>query len=426
MVLFLGKLDGVHAGHRHLAARAMEEADRRGALAAAVVLHPDPRTVLLGTPVPLLCSVEERLARLRVFGVDLVEPMLFTPGMAMLDPDGFLDLLGERYRLEAIVCGPDFRFGRGRMGDARGLDRAAETHGFDCVVVPPIESRGSRVASRGLRRMIEAGDVEGARALMRHPCRLVATVVHGAARGRSLGYPTANLDPAADYVLPKDGIYAVRACWRDRIDDRLRTAGGVASIGVRPTFDHGERRVEVHLFDLDLDLYGLDLTVDFLARLRDERRFPCPEALIEQMRSDVEQARRELLVEDAVAAGARNDGERWSAHGRDVGQVAQALSSALLEPRDSGSCDARERVCLAVEGRDAAPTVQAWLQLLSDRRAAGLCPVRVDVYYASASRILALVVQRRGSADARRGSVRLDRLERVAGLWEGRMRVIRP
>ncbi len=300
VVLTLGKFDGVHVGHRAVIARLIAEAGARGALSAVLILHPNPVTVLAGQRVPILTTVGERAARLRGLGVDIAQPWVFDRDLARLDPAAFLDRLGQRFDLRALVVGPDFAFGRDRSGDIGTLRALGRSRGFDVVVAEPLLVEGERVGSRRIKRLIEAGDIAAARALLCAPPCLTGTVVHGARRGRALGFPTANLDLTDDFVVPGNGIYTVRARWDDPnppgggASDNNGWVDGVAAIGVRPTFDNGPRSIEVYLLDWSGDLYGRRMTIEFLAWQRGEVRFDSVEALVAQMHADVAVARRNL------------------------------------------------------------------------------------------------------------------------------------
>lgn len=297
-VLAIGKFDGVHLGHRRLAARLVETARDLGARSVALILAPHPATVLAGRRVTILTDVDERRRRLEALGVDAAVHHAFTRDVARLSPEAFLDDLAGRYRLAAMVVGPDFVFGRDRAGDVGTLRRLGAARGFGVVCVPPVIVDGEPVSSRRIRHLIEVGDVGAARELLAAPPRIVGAVVQGARRGRTLGFPTANLAPVDDYVVPGHGIYTVRATW-DGAPSRAPGGwlDGVASIGVRPTFDDGPRSIEVFLLDFAGDLYGRVLTVEFLAWQRGEARFDGVDALVAQMHRDVEVARANLAAE---------------------------------------------------------------------------------------------------------------------------------
>ncbi|MFN2250345.1 MAG: riboflavin biosynthesis protein RibF [Anaerolineae bacterium] len=422
VVLTVGKLDGVHAGHRHLVAHVEERADEAGALSAAIVLHPDPVAVLTSARVPRLTTVDDRCARLRAFGVEIVEPLRFTTDIAALAPDVFIDRLEDRFDIAGLVVGPDFAFGRGRSGDLSRLTALAADRGFELATVTPIQAVGEWISSRRLRSLIADGDIGLARTLLRCPPRVVGTVIHGAARGRELGFPTANLDLTADFVLPADGIYTVRAQWREHPRAPRSRADGVASVGVRPTFDNGARLVEVHLLDFEGDLYGTDMTVDFLYRQRPEERFDSIDALVDQMREDVRLARRSLRAEarprwESVDEGGGGDPAVVRLRGLDLADLCQSAADALLGaapsgPRPCGSTAtpstgdiARHTVSLSAPTDEA--LLQAWLDLITagaddtggaasseagaPAGASGI--VAANVYFAGAGRLYALVAR---------------------------------
>jgi len=413
-VATIGKLDGVHAGHRHLAARVLHEADARSVMAAALVLHPDPRAVVAGTEVPMLSTVADRIRRLRAFGLDLVEPLHFTADIAALSPEAFVARLLDRFRLAAVVAGPDFRFGRARSGDVRTLERLGRQHDFAVVVAPPLTESGEPVSSRRLRAMVEAGDVQRARTLMRRPPRLTGIVVHGAARGRALGFATANLDPRAAFVMPANGIYTVRASWRRADSAAWRTADGVASIGVRPTFGSGERLVEVHLLDTDEDLYGRRLTVRFLSRQRDELRFDSVGALVAQMHRDVERARADLAFEAQVARGAVLDGSGLRVVGHDLADVCRALAEALLQRPPGSATERPVRRPVSLEGTGAANVVRGWLAALAAGGQDQPVWAAPDVYYASERCLHAVVAESASAAPSTPArAARLESLTRT-------------
>jgi riboflavin kinase/FMN adenylyltransferase len=413
VVLTVGKLDGVHAGHRHLAAHVQARADACDAISAAIVLHPDPVSVLSSDRVARLTTVDERCARLRAFGVEIVEPLRFTPEIASLSPEVFFDRLEERFDIAGVVAGPDFAFGQKRSGDVSRLDTLAAERGFEVSVVSPIEALGEWISSRRLRSLVRGGDIALARTLMRKPPCVVGTVIHGAARGRELGFPTANLDLTADFVVPANGIYTVRAQWREHRRAPRSSADGVASIGVRPTFDNGARLVEVHLFDFCGDLYGKDLTVDFLVRQRPEERFDSVSALVEQMKHDAELARRHLDTEAqppwSRIAGGIAGGSAVRVRGRDLADLCQNTSDALTSvqvarespvgggaPETVASPPATTRRTVTLEAADDASLLDAWLGHLSRSSGSGDQPwetLRATVYHAGAGRLHALLWQ---------------------------------
>jgi len=293
VALTIGKFDGVHLGHHALSTRVRAVARDLGVKAAAVVLHPDPATVLAGRRVPVLTSMMDRMQLLMADGIEAVRWLTFTPEIAALSPEAFLDELDEWYDVQAVVVGPDFAFGKDRAGTLAVLRALGEARGFDVHVVAPVSVDGERAAAGRIRALLAEGDVARAGALIGRPFRLRGRVVEGAKRGRTLGFPTANLALDDDYQLPANGIYTVRAHLQ-LPDGRERTLGGAANIGIRPHFDDGDAHtVEVHVLDWEGDLYGTPMAVDFIAFQRPEARFDDVAGLIAQMTADVERARGE-------------------------------------------------------------------------------------------------------------------------------------
>lgn len=287
--LTLGIFDGVHAGHRRLAARVAELAAERGIRAVAITFWPHPVSVLRPQEAPpLLSSLEERLAllaELNLLDALVVQP--FTPELAALDPDAYLDLLQRWCEPRVLVEGPDFALGHDRTGTLDYLREAGARRGFAVESMAVVED-GERVSSSRIRSLLREGSMEDAARLLTRPYTLSGEVVEGDRRGRLLGFPTANLRVSATLALPANGAYAVRV----RLPgERAATHPAVANLGVRPTFGGEARRLlEVHLLGVAMDLYGLELGVQWIARLRDERRFDGIDALKAQIAADAERA----------------------------------------------------------------------------------------------------------------------------------------
>lgn len=421
VVLTIGKFDGVHAGHRHVLAYLAEAAAECEATSAVLVLHPDPVSVLAGQAVGRLTTLAERIERLRGLGVGIVEPLMFSREVAQLDPELFMGQLADRFELRAVVAGSDFAFGYNRVGTLDWLRRTGHSRGFRVVEAPPLIVHGGRVSSRRLRAAIAAGDIALARTLLRCPPRFRGTVVHGTGRGRQLGYPTANIDPDEHAVLPANGVYVVRVEGLPAEHDH-GAAEGVLSIGVRPTFGHGPRVLEVHLLDYQGDLYGCQLSIQILARLRGEERFPDARALVAQLSDDVAQARRCLADEAAprwelASTGLHNE---LMVRGFDFAELCEsaALGLGAALPSRAGEQSVRaERVELLGQEEE---LWQAWLARVSELTAP---PARVTVYQAGEGQLHALWLPSTPS-----GSTPV-RLQGVAGprqvsdwLWEARLR----
>jgi riboflavin kinase/FMN adenylyltransferase len=287
----VGNFDGVHLGHQALAAAVVGRARARGGVAGALTFEPHPARVLRPERAPsALLTLDQKARLLAEAGVERLAVLPFDRSLAMLTPEEFArrvlqDALGAR----SVVVGENFRFGHGRAGDVGELRRLGAELGFEVASLPPVSLGGRPVSSTRIREALGHGEVRQAQALMGRPYFIEGEVVRGDARGRALGFPTANLEPRNE-LLPRDGVYAARCGLAGEPPERP----AVVNIGRRPTFDGREVRAEAHLLGFAGDLYGRELRLDFVDRLRDERRFDGPGPLVEQIRADVAQARRVL------------------------------------------------------------------------------------------------------------------------------------
>lgn len=316
-VVSIGNFDGVHRGHRAVLREAVTRARASGARSVAVTFDPHPLVVLRPEVAPeALTDLDRRLALLAETGVDAALVLPFTRGLAAWSPERFVEtVLVEGLRACAVVVGRDMRFGRRNSGDVGTLRALGARHGFEVVVVPdtgidaaPQASPGvgdtsRRWSSTWVRELVAAGEVETALDMLGRPHRVTGLVVHGDHRGRTLGFPTANLAQDSAEMVPADGVYAGwlirRTPQGEAQEGRLPAA---VSIGTNPTFGGMGRRVEAHVLDRDdLDLYGEAVAVEFVRRLRPMVRFEDVEELKRQMRQDVEDARRVLGVAAARA-----------------------------------------------------------------------------------------------------------------------------
>jgi riboflavin kinase/FMN adenylyltransferase len=286
-VLTLGNFDGVHRGHAALLAETRRLAAALHGPAVAVTFDPHPLQLLHPERFqPLLTNLEDRARLLGQIGADCVVVLRTTPQLLQLSAREFFDrVVRSAFGARALVEGDNFHFGRGREGNIEVLRKFCEPAGVALSVVPPIAYKGERVSSSRVRDALLQGDVARAAELLNRPYRLRGVVSVGRRRGKTLGFPTANLDQVAT-LIPGDGVYAVRAYQGEA------SWSGAANVGPNPTFGEQARKVEVHLIGFDGDLYGQQLAVDFLARLRDTRPFADAAQLIEQLRRDVEQAKR--------------------------------------------------------------------------------------------------------------------------------------
>jgi riboflavin kinase/FMN adenylyltransferase len=290
-----GNHDGVHVGHRALIAEARRRADRASLEVVALTFDPHPLAVLSPerAPVPLT-TIERRTELLRAAGVDEVVVARFDEAYASQPAEAFArQVLAGDLSAKFVVVGPDFRFGAQRSGTLARLRELGTEHGFEVADVPPVELPGiGRVSSTSVREALRQGDVERAAAMLARVHEVEGTVVQGDRRGRTIGFPTANLD-ADPILMPADGVYAVLA----RAVPGGPLLRGVANLGTRPTFAAG-RSVEVHLFDFDRDVYGTRLRVGFVARLRGEEKFGGVDALRAQITKDAATARERLAGDD--------------------------------------------------------------------------------------------------------------------------------
>lgn len=289
-VAAIGNFDGHHRGHRALLHQVVDTARRAGGTALVLTFDPHPVTILAKQANLLfLTSPEEKLARFKEAGIDEVIFLEFTPAFAALSPEDFVkDVLHGGVGAAELFVGEHFAFGKGRVGTVADLIRLGRQYGFRVHPVKPVIVDGEIVSSTRIRHLIQEGRVERAAALLGRQYGISGLVEHGAKRGQSLGWPTANIRIPPGRVVPPDGIYAATVAWEGQLIE------GAAYVGRRPTFGEGERLIEVYLLDRDCDLYGSTITVQFVERLRGDERFPSPEALARQIAVDVEQARASL------------------------------------------------------------------------------------------------------------------------------------
>lgn len=296
-VVTVGTFDGIHRGHRFVVDRLVACARERGLRSVIVTFDPHPLRVVNAAAAPaILSTLEEKLEALAIAGLERLAIVPFTRELAAYEADQFVDhVLIGRFGMRELFIGHDHGFGRGRTGDATILERLGKSRGFGVHVVPPVDGRDGRpVSSSAIRRAIAGGDLATASDGLARPYWVAGRVVHGESRGADLGYRTINLaSPPGDKLLPPDGVYAVR------VETPRGRFGGMLNLGGRPTFGDEGRVIEAHLFDVVGDWYGMRVRVDFLARLRDVRRFSGPDELVRQLGRDAVAAR--LVVARSVA-----------------------------------------------------------------------------------------------------------------------------
>ncbi len=288
-VLALGTFDGVHRGHQALLGEAVRRGVERGAASIVLTFDPHPLQVIAPPPEPfLLTTLEERLELFAGVGLTAACVIPFDDALRRLGAGEWVDLLHRRMAMAEVVCGANYTFGRDRGGTVALLRALAPARGFTVHVPAQVHVGGTLVSSTLIRRLLRAGDVREAARFLGRWYALEGVVGRGDARGRALGFPTANLRPPEEKLIPAGGIYAAFA----------RTASGVyqaaVSVGTRPTYGPGALTIEAYLLDFAGDLYGQPLRVDFVQRLREEIAFASEAALVRQIEDDVAEARRLL------------------------------------------------------------------------------------------------------------------------------------
>ena len=281
--------DGVHLGHQALIRGLVGGAQAAGATPVAATFDPLPAQVLAqDPPQSTLADAPERAALLEHAGARAVIVFTFDKAFSQQSAEAFIERVTSAGDVQRIVVGPDFQFGHGREGAVPALRTLGERYGFAVTVVEPIALGGAVVSSTRIRQALREGDLDTAQALLGRPYSVTGTIVRGEQRGRALGFPTINVAPPPDKLLPHDGIYAT---WVILGETRYRAA---SSLGVRPTFGGGPRKLESYILDFSEEVYGQQVTVAFVERLRDEIRFDSAEDLAKQIAKDVQQTRLAL------------------------------------------------------------------------------------------------------------------------------------
>ena len=292
-LLTVGIFDGVHLGHKYLVSKLLEEARQKNLLSGAVTFRQHPEELLSPrTRLSFLTDIEERINLLKKEGIDVIIPLSFTAELAQLSARQFASLLQKHLRMRGLVIGSDFALGKGREGDTNTLQKLGQDMNFSVTVVSPLVMNGKVVSSTAIRKALAAGDMSKVHELTGRPYSLHGKVVTGAGRGTGLGFPTANVAISLEHALPPDGVYASRV----HIDGEAYQS--MANIGKCPTFGGCERTVEAYIVDYRGDLYGRELKIDIIARLRDEKKFDTVDELKEQVAEDVRQGRAILDYTD--------------------------------------------------------------------------------------------------------------------------------
>ncbi|OAG28743.1 bifunctional riboflavin kinase/FAD synthetase [Thermodesulfatator autotrophicus] len=288
-VATIGNFDGVHLGHQALFRETVKRARAHQGHAIAVTFHPHPLQVLRpDKAIKLICSLEQKIKLIEKAGLDYLLLLEFNQALASLEPEEFVeDIFVKGLSIKELVVGYDYRFGKKRRGDTELLKILGQRYGFDVTVVPPQKVNGLVVSSSLIRELIAEGEVALAAKLLGRFYKICGQVIPGRGRGQKLlGFPTANLKLSKEKLLPKTGVYAV---WVHLDGQKLP---GVMNLGFNPTFGEGYLSAEVHIFDFSGDLYGQNICISFVERLRDEKKFSSPEELAAQIKRDSEKARQ--------------------------------------------------------------------------------------------------------------------------------------
>jgi riboflavin kinase/FMN adenylyltransferase len=286
--LTIGIFDGVHLGHRALISRLVNGAHSVGTLAVVLTFHPHPAVVLGGKKdFKALSTPAERAVLLEALGVDVIINQAFNQAFAAQTAKDFMCRIWQTLSLHHLVLGYDTALGRGREGDAARLTELGRDLGYTVEVVEPVREGESIISSGAIRTLVREGNVAQASALLGGPYAVSGQVVHGDGRGRHINIPTANIDYLGGKLIPANGIYATWVC----VDGERFL--GATNIGTNPTFTPEKQTssIETHLLDFDRDLYGKEIKLEFVTRLREEMKFPSVDALLDQIHLDIDRTR---------------------------------------------------------------------------------------------------------------------------------------
>jgi riboflavin kinase/FMN adenylyltransferase len=292
--LTIGTFDGVHRGHQEIVSNLVSQAHADGSQAVVLTFYPHPAVVIGKRQNPsYLTTPEERANLLGDLGVDVVITFPFTPPVSKISAQEFITMLRQHLGMQHLLVGPDFALGHNRIGNIHYLSEIGKSLGFTVSTIIPFELEGQIVSSSRIRAALRDGDLELVNNLLGRPYFVKGQVVPGDGRGHTIGIPTANLSLWIERALPKSGVYVTQGLINGD------SYGAVTNIGTRPTFasDHERLQVEAHLLDFDEQIYGLEVRLDFISHLRDERKFSGIDALVNQIQQDIIQAKGVLAVQ---------------------------------------------------------------------------------------------------------------------------------
>ena len=288
-VITLGNFDGLHLGHQELIKMVIKRAKEKGAVSLVVTFRPHPLKILAPAKCPPLISIyEEKIKLFEKMGIDVLVKIPFTVDFSSMAPEDFVkDVLCGLLGAKEIFVGYNYRFGRGREGNVQTLKRLGEKFGFTVREVQQVSLNGEVISSSKIRHLLKDGEVEHASKLLGRTYAITGIVVKGDGRGKGLGFPTANIVPKHS-IIPANGVYAARLYVRDRLYD------GIANIGMRPTFNKENLTIEVHVFEFNEDIYNEEVSLYFIKKIREEKKFKGADELIHQIDSDIKTA-KEIL-----------------------------------------------------------------------------------------------------------------------------------
>ena len=290
VAMALGTFDGVHLAHQFVIGRAVEWSKNHAGTSMVFTFANHPLSVIHPHRVPpQLQTLAGKTAQIRKQGVTVLVRIPFTKDLLHLPPADFVHLLATKINPRHIVVGPNYSFGDKGAGNPAMLTGLCQRYGIGTEICPEIHDQGVMVSSTVIRGLLAAGEVDSAAKLLGRPFELNGRVVHGDHRGRTLGFPTANLQPATHILIPGKGVYAVT------VKVGARYYNGLCNIGNNPTFTQGPLRVETHILDFDREIYGKSITVLFIGRLPSEKTFASAQELIVQMNKDLQQARKQFF-----------------------------------------------------------------------------------------------------------------------------------
>jgi riboflavin kinase/FMN adenylyltransferase len=288
-VVTMGNFDGIHLGHQEIFRILRREAEENSGTALVITFFPHPLKVLHPERAPrLITCLEDRIELIKCCGVGYILCLPFTEAFAGWDPERFVrDILIQKLGTKKVLVGEDFRFGKNRKGNIDFLQEKGKPYGYTVQKINPVQVDGMEVSSTRIRQCVQEGHIRESATMLGRPYSISGKVVSGEKRGKTLGFPTANLATDAE-LLPPNGVYAVRVVLAG---DR-RPA--VASLGVKPTFSGTQFTIEAHIFDFDEDIYGESMRIEFVEWIREEKSFPDARALVQQIEGDAQEARRIL------------------------------------------------------------------------------------------------------------------------------------